>query len=140
MLLLYLGYIIESVAAFVGCGPSMQVHHIDRQRGHWSPAHRPLVETLFTSNCTVKAAVSVIQTSEVDSVRLACRMILLWSAYATSLTELFNLSISTSDVPFDWNIARIVPVPKGADQTQTSGYTPILILPVVSKIIEQHYY
>ena len=38
----------------------------------------------------------------------------------------------------DWKIAGIVPVPKGADQTQASGYRPISILLVVSKIIEQH--
>ena len=33
---------------------------------------------------------------------------------------------------------RIVPVPKGTDQSFASGYRPISILPVVSKVIEQH--
>ena len=55
-----------------------------------------------------------------------------------SLTELYNMSISTGVYPSDWKVARIVPVPKGTDQSLVSGYRPISILPVVSKLIEQH--
>ena len=57
---------------------------------------------------------------------------------APSLTELFNMSISTGVYPSDWKVARIVPVPKGTDQSLVSGYRPISILPVVSKLVEQH--
>ena len=57
---------------------------------------------------------------------------------APSLTELFNMSISTGVYPSDWKVARIVPVPKETDQSLVSGYRPISILPVVSKLVEQH--
>ena len=33
---------------------------------------------------------------------------------------------------------RIAPVPKGTDRTLLSGYRPISILPVISKVIERH--
>ena len=43
------------------------------------------------------------------------------------------MSISTGVYPSDWKVARIVPVPKGTDQSLiVSGYTPISILPVVA--------
>ena len=48
------------------------------------------------------------------------------------------MSISTGVYPSDWKVARIVPVPKGTDQSLVSGYRPISILPVVSKLVEQH--
>ena len=57
---------------------------------------------------------------------------------ALSLTELYNMSMSTGFYPSDGKVARIVPVPKGTDQSLVSGYRPISILPVVSKLIEQH--
>ena len=57
---------------------------------------------------------------------------------APSLTELYNMSIYTGVYPSDWKVVRIVPVPKGTDQSLVSGYRPISILPVVSQLIEQH--
>ena len=44
---------------------------------------------------------------------------------ASSLTTLFNLSISTDIFPTEWKTARIVPIPKGNNQTVLSGYRPI---------------
>ena len=58
---------------------------------------------------------------------------------ALPLSKLINLSLSTGQVPHEWKIARITPIPKpGKDASMTSGYRPISILPVVSKIIEKH--
>ena len=55
-----------------------------------------------------------------------------------TLTALFNLSLSSGKIPQEWKIGRIAPVPKGPDRTLLSGYRPISILPVISKVIERH--
>ena len=57
---------------------------------------------------------------------------------ASSLSTLFNLSISTGVFPTEWKTARIVPIPKGDNQTVLSGYRPISVLPIASKVLERH--
>ena len=58
---------------------------------------------------------------------------------APILTRLFNKSICTGELPATWKHGRIVPVPKNPkDKNQPSGYRPISILPIVSKVIERH--
>ena len=48
------------------------------------------------------------------------------------------MSLSTGVFPSEWKVARVVPVPKGTDKTLPSGFRPISILPVMSKLIERH--
>ena len=55
-----------------------------------------------------------------------------------TITTLFNLSISSGVFPTEWKMGRVVPVPKGTGGTLLSGYRPISILPVISKVIERH--
>lgn len=57
---------------------------------------------------------------------------------ADPLHKLFNLSISTGTLPSDWKLGRITPIPKGANNSLSSGYRLIFVLPVVSKLIERH--
>ena len=58
---------------------------------------------------------------------------------APSLTELFNLSLTSGTFPSEWKLARVVPIPKtDTPSTSTSGYRPISILPIVSKVLERH--
>ena len=57
---------------------------------------------------------------------------------AGSLCNLFNLSISTGTFPSAWKVGRITPIPKGTNNSHSSGYRPISVLPVVSKLIERH--
>ena len=57
---------------------------------------------------------------------------------APQLCTIFNLSLTTGVFPSDWKIAWIVPVPKGSDKSQPSGYRPISILPIISKVMEKH--
>ena len=56
----------------------------------------------------------------------------------SSLCRLFNLSISTGQFPSAWKLGRITPIPKGSNKTLPSGYRPISVLPVISKLIERH--
>ena len=54
------------------------------------------------------------------------------------LCKLFNLSISSGIFPTEWKLGRITPIPKGTDSSLPSGYRPISVLPVASKLIERH--
>ena len=68
-------------------------------------------------------------------------MMLKSTAYsiASSLTKLFNISLAEGTLPAEWKLARVVPVPKSdAQKNFVSGYRPISILPVISKILEHH--
>ena len=56
----------------------------------------------------------------------------------SSVTKIFNLSLITGRFPAAWKFARIVPIPKAEDITNPSNYRPILILPILSKLLERH--
>ena len=56
------------------------------------------------------------------------------------ITRLFNLSIFSGRFPEAWKIASVVPIPKSNDSGSPSGYRPISLLPVLSKILERHIY
>ena len=60
------------------------------------------------------------------------------SSIADSLHKLFNLSLSTGTFPSDWKLGRITAIPKGTNSELPSGYRPISVLPIVSKLIERH--
>ena len=61
------------------------------------------------------------------------------ASIAPSLTRLFNLSLATGSFPEAWKMARIVPIPKTSTSSSSpSGYRPISILSIISKILEKH--
>ena len=60
------------------------------------------------------------------------------SSIAPSLSKLFNLSISHGHFPKLWKQARVVPVPKSTKKSSPSGYRPISLLSILSKILEKH--
>lgn len=62
------------------------------------------------------------------------------SAIASSLTTLFNRSLSLGQVPVDWKLSNITPVPKGGDPKLVSNYRPISLLSLPSKILERIVY
>ena len=81
----------------------------------------------------------VTKSSGVDGI--SARMLKQTSAsIVPSLTKLFNLSLRTRTFPDDWKHARVVPIPKCGDLSFPTNYRPISILPVVSKLLEQHMY
>ena len=56
---------------------------------------------------------------------------------APSLTELFNLSLTTGIFPTNWKIARVVPVPKGDNlRTSEDGYEICVIFFNVRKAFD----
>ena len=61
------------------------------------------------------------------------------SSIAPSLTCLFNLSITKGQLPRLWKTASVVPIPKSSNNKHSpSGYRPISLLPIVSKLLEKH--
>ena len=54
------------------------------------------------------------------------------------LTKLFNLSLATGSFPSEWKCARITSIFKSSDSSLPENYRPISILPIVSKLLEQH--
>ena len=57
---------------------------------------------------------------------------------ADSLCKLFNLSLSTGTFPSDWKLGRITAIPKGSNSKHSSGYRPISVPTIASKLIERH--
>ena len=63
---------------------------------------------------------------------------------ATSLTEpvtdLFNLCLSQSNIPFEWKTHKIMPVPKKGDLSNSKNYRPISLQCILSKVLESIIY
>ena len=62
------------------------------------------------------------------------------SAIAPSVTELFNLSIRTGQLPKDWKVCHVVPIPKRPGAKSPSNFRPISLLSVLSKVLERHFH
>ena len=56
------------------------------------------------------------------------------------LSHIFNLSLTTGNVPTNLKISKIIPVFKKGDPHQISNYRPISLLPCFSKILERIVY
>jgi len=61
-------------------------------------------------------------------------------AIAPSVTELFNLSIHTGQLPKDWKASYIVPIPKRPREKSSSNFRPICLLSIPSKVLERHFH
>ena len=61
------------------------------------------------------------------------------SSIVSSLTKLFNQSISQGTLPSDWKIARIVPMPKASDKSMSKNCRPVSIqnLSLISKLLKR---
>ena len=56
---------------------------------------------------------------------------------APSLTDLYNLSLSSGKIPTEWKTANVTPVFKKDSKNSVSNYRPISLLPIVSKVLEK---
>ena len=61
-------------------------------------------------------------------------------AIVPSLTRLFNISISMGRFPECWKVSSVVPIPKSTNHSDATNYRPISLLPIVSKLLERHFY
>ena len=62
------------------------------------------------------------------------------TAIAPSVTELFNISISTGQLPKDWKVSYVVPIPKLPGAKSPSDFQPISLLSVLRKVLERHFH
>ena len=53
------------------------------------------------------------------------------------IMELFNLSFESSDVPQEWKIAKVTPLPKAGNSNDVCNLRPISLLPLPSNLIEK---
>ena len=60
------------------------------------------------------------------------------TAIASSLSNLFNLSLSSGVVPSEWKLSNVTPVYKGSgDQKYVTNYRSISLLSLISKVLER---
>ena len=62
------------------------------------------------------------------------------SSISPAVTQLFNTSIKTGELPTDWKLALITPIPKSGDKSHPNNYRPISLLSILSKLLEKHIY
>ena len=53
------------------------------------------------------------------------------------LTNLFNISFEMAEIPNDWKVAKVTPLPKAGNSKSVSNLRPISLLPLPSKLIEK---
>jgi len=59
-------------------------------------------------------------------------------AFAPSITEILNLSLSTGVFPSSWKLANVTPIWKNkGSKSDPNNYRPISILPILSRIFEK---
>ena len=54
----------------------------------------------------------------------------------SAVTKLFNISISLGEIPNEWKMARVSPIPKGTTSPDPAKYRPISLLSILSKLLE----
>ena len=59
------------------------------------------------------------------------------ASIAPALTNLFNLSLSSSTVPDEWKLSIVTPIFKAGDASEASNYRPISLLSLISKALER---
>ena len=57
-----------------------------------------------------------------------------------AVTKLFNILIKTGELPTDWKLALVTPIPKSGDRSDPNNYQPISLLSILSKLLEKHIY
>ena len=56
---------------------------------------------------------------------------------APSLVRLFNISVTSCQIPAIWKLAHVIPIFKKGDRSRVSNYRPVSLLSVVCKCLER---
>ena len=54
------------------------------------------------------------------------------------VTIIFNLSLKNGELPTEWKVSAVNPIPKGTAKTKVANYRPISLLSILSKLLEKH--
>lgn len=109
---------------------------------HSNPVNASVANTSFTlttiTPTEVQQAISDTKSGGAGPDGLEMKFIKIAShILAFPLCYLFNLSISTSEVPAMWKNARVTPIHKSGDPLDPNNYRPISIISTVAKIFEK---
>ena len=56
----------------------------------------------------------------------------------SAVTQLFNISLKLGEIPEDWKVAHVTPIPESHSKFDPGNYHPISLLSVLSKLLEKH--
>ena len=113
---------------------SIECDHFHIPNSNTRSVDLPCVSVNFI--CNEMSKMSSKKATGVDG--LSCKLIkLALPAIADSITHIINLSLSTGIFPDRWKEAKVIPLHKAGDLSNTNNYRPISILPVLSKLIEK---
>jgi len=113
-------------------------------QSNWLPNKKlmcPQNHTSFSMICvspqTVEKAINRIKSKATGADEISLELIKKILPFVlVPITNLFNLSITTSTFPTLWKIARVLPLPKTKVITSADDLRPISILPSLSKALE----
>ena len=93
--------------------------------------------------CTEEKVYNLLSTLDVSKSNghddISTRMLKETALSMTSVvTQLFNISIRLGEIPDEWKVARISPIPKSGKPSDPANYRPISLLSVLSKLLEKH--
>ena len=54
-----------------------------------------------------------------------------------AVTELFNISIRLGELPNEWKVSRVSPIPKSDNHSDPGSYRPISLLSILIKLLEK---
>lgn len=57
------------------------------------------------------------------------------SSITLAVTQPFNISIKTGELPTDWKITLVTPIPKGGDKSHPNNYQPIPFCPYLASYL-----
>ena len=92
-------------------------------------------------DCVLNDLIALGTDSNNDVLQMEAKLLKL-SAHiiAPSLTDIYNLSLSTGVIPNEWKLARITPIYKGkGDISREFNYRPISVLSHIAKLFERRF-
>ena len=69
-----------------------------------------------------------------------CLLTLLFTCIASSMTDMFNIVISTGIILKDWKSARVTQTFKADSKVDLANYSPISVLSVIAKLFEKAFF
>ena len=102
---------------------------------------RKILILILKWNLATKTTLKLLSTLEVNTATgpdgLSSRMLRATAtSCASSLTDIFNCSLTHSVVPNQLKVSFITPIPKSGDPSSVTNYRPISLLSLPSKILE----
>ena len=89
--------------------------------------------------CTEEEVLQLLQTIDISS-SSSPELKLTAVSIAAPVTKLFNFFILSGTFPAKWKLSSVVPIPKSSDKGSPKNYCPISLLPILSKLLEDHVY